>query len=142
MNNERLTIMTSNGDIYPKYSSEVGWKECMKKLYEYEILEEQGLLTRRPCKIGDTVWFIGTKCEKCEEDCCFGCDYNIYGEKKDERFVYSMTVKQFIETKDTIECLNSELRYSSSEISLNLNELGKTVFFSKEEAEEKLKNLK
>lgn len=31
-------------------------KNMIKKLAEYEDLEEQGLLVRLPCKVGDTVW--------------------------------------------------------------------------------------
>ena len=30
--------------------------EIIKKLAEYERLKEQGLLLRLPCKVGDTVW--------------------------------------------------------------------------------------
>lgn len=32
------------------------------KLADYEDLEEQGLLLRLPCKIGDTVWCVFTGC--------------------------------------------------------------------------------
>lgn len=30
----------------------------MNALAEYEDLEEQGLLVRLPCKVGDTVWVV------------------------------------------------------------------------------------
>ncbi len=40
---------------------------AMNKLAEYEDLEEQGLLVRMPCKVGDTVWvnssIHGNMCE-------------------------------------------------------------------------------
>jgi len=32
--------------------------EVQKKLKEYETAEEQGLLLRLPCKVGDTVYII------------------------------------------------------------------------------------
>ena len=32
--------------------------QCLKKLQEYEDAEEQGLLLRLPCKVGDTVYKI------------------------------------------------------------------------------------
>lgn len=33
-------------------------KEALKKLKNYEDAEEQGLLIRLPCKVGDDVWTI------------------------------------------------------------------------------------
>lgn len=36
--------------------------DCIDKLKAYEDLEEQGLLLRLPCKIGDTVWCVFTGC--------------------------------------------------------------------------------
>ena len=33
-------------------------EKCLRKLAEYEDLEEQGLLLRLPCKVGDTVYKI------------------------------------------------------------------------------------
>ena len=35
-----------------------GLYKVVEKLYEYERLEEQGLLLRLPCKVGDTVWDV------------------------------------------------------------------------------------
>ena len=37
------------------------------KLKEYEDLEEQGLLIRLPCKVGDTVWEVDTIELYCDE---------------------------------------------------------------------------
>ena len=35
------------------------WNEkALKKLKEYEDAEEQGLLLRLPCKVGDTIYYI------------------------------------------------------------------------------------
>lgn len=40
--------------------------DALDKLGEYEDAEEQGLLVRLPCKVGDTVWVIFTS-YVCEE---------------------------------------------------------------------------
>lgn len=69
---ERLTKITEIGNAYfPKCFEEpcCGMGECLddkcslmldacKKLAEYEQLEEQGLLVRLPCKVGDSVFII------------------------------------------------------------------------------------
>ena len=36
----------------------IGNQLCLDKLGEYENLEEQGLLLRLPCKVGDTVYHV------------------------------------------------------------------------------------
>lgn len=67
---ERLTKISEIGNAYyPKCFEEpcCGMGECLddncslmldacKKLAEYEQLEEQGLLVRLPCKVGDMVY--------------------------------------------------------------------------------------
>lgn len=69
---ERLTKISEAGNAYyPKCFEEpcCGMRECLddkcslmfdacKKLAEYEQLEEQGLLVRLPCKVGDDVYII------------------------------------------------------------------------------------
>ncbi len=63
---ERLTGRSANGTaIYSKPSrAPVKWqnnrRDVLCKLAEYEDLEEQGLLLRLPCKVGDTVYCIMT----------------------------------------------------------------------------------
>ena len=52
----RLT--DSNKEILPLFSNEKYWLNVYFKLKEYEDLEEQGLLAKLPCKVGDTVWVI------------------------------------------------------------------------------------
>ncbi|MBR2408943.1 MAG: hypothetical protein IKB07_08305 [Lachnospiraceae bacterium] len=42
--------------------------EVQKKLKEYETSEEQGLLLRLPCGVGDTVYYINFYQKKIEED--------------------------------------------------------------------------
>lgn len=62
---ERLTINTKCGTIW--CSSDVCTKECdecehlakiVKKLAEYEDAEEQNLLLRLPCKIGESIYMV------------------------------------------------------------------------------------
>lgn len=71
---ERLTYRTELGVSIDKNedcpSCNICWncnippKECkyirdaLKKLADYEDLEEQGRLIKLPCKVGDTVYFI------------------------------------------------------------------------------------
>ena len=52
---ERLTERDSYGDVYVKQHDYVTASE---KLCEYEDLEEQGLLLRLPCKVGDVVYSV------------------------------------------------------------------------------------
>ena len=59
---ERLTyrgseIMTEDGWFKPSYSC-YSTKRIIERLAEYEDLEEQGLLLRLPCKVGDTVYHV------------------------------------------------------------------------------------
>lgn len=98
--------------------------DSANKLAEYEDLEEQGLLLRFLCKVGDTVFFRNKRGETIlpvtienihlgEGKCCieyFGWFFNGYGEPT--------------------------MGFTFTE-----NDFGKTVFLTKEEAEAKLKEL-
>lgn len=79
-----------------KYISDV-----LKKLADYEDLEEQGRLVKLPCKVGDDVYYI-------------------------------LGIPN--ETPCTIDKCTFKLS--------NINKIGKTLFLTREEAEEKLKELK
>lgn len=53
--------LTERYDVAPNGESDVWVKQhdyisAARKLAEYEDLEEQGLLVRLPCKVGDTVY--------------------------------------------------------------------------------------
>ena len=52
---ERLTERDSYGDVYVKQHDYV---TALEKLCEYEDAEEQGLLLRLPCKVGDDIYAI------------------------------------------------------------------------------------
>lgn len=73
------------------------------KLAEYEDLEEQGLLLKLPCKLGTTVYVVGTRClageepEKgctfldCEE-CTYDKTYTVFERKVDNMMMYHFLV--------------------------------------------------
>lgn len=103
--------------------------EYLRKLKEYEDLEEQGRLIKLPCKVGDAVYCIFNRYTKCtfsneefDEYSCQGCEYEC--DSKKENYVQDMRA------------------YSLDWIVTNLKNFGKTVFLTKSEAEAKLKELR
>lgn len=128
---ERLTKISEIGNAYyPKCFEEpcCGMGECLddkcslmldacKKLAEYEQLEEQGLIVRLPCKVGDTVYKITRFCSGGIRDCGYSYECSECPEYKP--FI------EYIEFKITI-----------------LKDIGKTVFLTREEAERKLEEMK
>ena len=68
--NDRLIMMKQDsGDNVPYYWDEGNFKVA-KKLADYEDAEEQGLLVRLPCKVGDTVyklWYYDGKPYKIQQ---------------------------------------------------------------------------
>lgn len=104
-------------------------EDMVKKLADYEGLEEQGRLVILPCKVGDTVYCIFNRYTKCTfsneefDECnCQGCEYEC--DSKKENYVQDMRA------------------YSLDWIVTNLKKFGKTVFLTKAEAEAKLKELR
>lgn len=89
--------------------------EALNKAAEYEDLEEQGLLLRLPCKVGDKVWSIRWG-DKAEESV-------MVDGKRYFRNVYKHKV-----TKEKFSLYDYE-------------SIGKTVFLTREEAEAKLKEM-
>lgn len=90
---------------------------ALKRLQHYEDLEEQGRLIDLPCKVGDTVWVLNGK---------FILEYEIDSFAVDEGGAWLMYLRHY--EKMRTFCHNKEA-----------NELGKTVFLTKEEAEAALK---
>ena len=56
-NDKLIMAKQDNGEYIPAYWDEDNFK-AIKKLADYEDLEEQGLLARLPCKVGDTVYRV------------------------------------------------------------------------------------
>lgn len=126
---ERLTNTGINGEIWITDNDEtrrIGKKEAAyKKLKAYEDAEEQGLLLRFPCKVGDTVF---------ADSGCFGIlEYEV-----DEIIIEKSITYRCSAYSETIgdcpsECLD--------EIEPDISYFGKTVFLTRGEAEAKLKEM-
>lgn len=56
-NDKLIMVKQDNGEYIPAYLDEDNFK-AIKKLADYEDLEEQGLLVRLPCKVGTEVYYI------------------------------------------------------------------------------------
>lgn len=100
-----------------------------------------GTTLNLPCCIGDTLYYIGYKCDVCEEDDCYGCPYNRNGAKRDERFIHEFKVEQFRVRNNSIYMVNTDAIFYSREISIDVKEISNIVFFTREEAEAKLVEL-
>ena len=130
---ERLTyrgseIMTEDGWFKPSYSC-YSTKRIIERLTEYEDLEEQGLLLRLPCKVGDTVYCIYERYTKCSEN-------------EQEFDEYSCQGCECLECDSHKELyVQSQKAYSLDWIVSNLKRFGKTVFLTQAEAEQKLKEI-
>ncbi len=55
----RLTVKAPSGLIHLKNNMEMTMNEAIKKLSDYEDLEEQGKLVELPCAAGDWALFSG-----------------------------------------------------------------------------------
>lgn len=130
---ERLTNIGTKGEIWIADNDEtrkIGKKEAAyAKLKDYEDAEEQGLLLRLPCKVGDTVYCMFCRYTKCTSNNKEFDEYDCQGCQQDE-------------CDSKIEKYIQDMRaYSLDWIVTNLKNFGKTVFLTKEEAEAKLKEM-
>ena len=87
---------------------------AMEKLADYEDAEEQGRLVILPCKVGDTLYRLVPNL------------YREYVEIKIAQFVINKNGIYFITDKG---------------VSWSADKIGKTVFLTKSEAEQKLKGM-
>ena len=120
-NKEKHTIIIPNSfissnDCAEKYEQVANWLEELKS---YKEAEEQGLLVRLPCKVGDTV-YVPTR-----------------------NFISELRIVMIsVDMHDTYFrwMLNSGI-YPNLD-GFSGNKLGKAVFLTREEAEKKLEELK
>lgn len=100
--------------------------EIYEKLATYEDAEEQGLLLRLPCKVGDKIYQIS------------------------ENFIEPCTVETIFLSdcvdEDGNHCNMAEIHYDRYDCPYTMDEIyftdiGKTVFLTQEEAENKLKEM-
>lgn len=102
-----------------------GHGKCCNKLAEIEDLEEQGRLLRLPCKLGDTIYAI---IPSFSEMRYIIVDYEVV------YYTCNSSGEQYL------SCVrrNNEERYSYG---ISVKDIGNTVFLTREEAEDKLKEL-
>lgn len=107
---------------------------AIEKLATYEDLEEQGLLVRLPCKVGDTVWVVTSPINVFGYDEYDGdAEYEVY-----ESFLSSVSYyasgEQFrIYAKVTNSFIAAYFREC---------DFGESIFLTREDAEKKLEEMK
>ena len=123
VNDRRIMMKQDSGDNVPYYWDEGNFKVA-EKLATYEDLEEQGLLVRLPCKVGDTVYRVNA------------------GAKQP---IIPMTVSEI-----HFLCYKNEraVRFDAigkedmGESCYRLEDIGRIVFLTREEAKKKLEEMK
>ena len=133
----------------------------LKELKEYMQLEEQGLLLRLPCKVGSTVYAICT-CEAVGtvlDGTLYGSNGG-FGTATGYYCPYELSDKcPHTEADDCEECKNIEnvfedtvdyiniteceilIGLKNTNLCVTVDEIGKTVFLTKAEAEQKLNEM-
>lgn len=131
---ERLTEDSVTGETYIKQCASscpydgdfCGTDECpvlnavADKLGEYERAEEQDLLVRLPCKVGDTVYVKLSACYKFK-----------YTEAQVRDYTH------FISCGFCVVVTSTEF----DKLAIPFSEFGKTIFLTREEAEKKLEEI-
>ena len=109
-------------EIYHKVRKQ--YEESTIKLAEYEDLEEQGLLLRLPCKVGDIIYRVNTGAK----------------EPVIKMRVLQVNYKQLHKDRIIIriDAINDN---DMRENCYLLEDIGKTVFLTQAEAEQKLKEM-
>lgn len=100
---------------------------AFRKLADYEDAEEQGLLLRLPCKVGDKLYYIDSY-------------YNVVVPVRlNEVIIQFVGINNY--TYQYNCCSFDECGDTYEEYEFNNNDFGKTVFLTKAEAEAKLKEM-
>ena len=129
INKEKNTIIIPNSfissnDCADKYGQVAKWLEELKS---YKELEEQGLLVRLPCKVGDTVW---------DNDFGYPESYEI------KAFSYGYC-DSYVEPDIEDQIIFYYENYSGSITgAFPMSEISKTVFLAREEAEKALEEMR
>ena len=100
-----------------------------RKLAEYEDLEEQGKLLKLPCAVGDTVWYWDKEYDPIEE----------------APFEGYISGYEIVSAKTIYIIINPKSNFKSwfpCDVKLEIDDFGKTVFLTREEAEATLKELR
>lgn len=106
--------------FFKNYNAFYSHMMMVKALGEYEDLEEQGLLLRLPCKVGDTVYYssFGKVFSAEVVEVKYVCEVENYG--------------KFIRHKITIDGEESGI------VTIDFPDIGKKYFNTQSEAEEKM----
>ena len=131
---ERLTERVYDGLIIIKQDSgDEGNYKAADKLATYEDLEEQGLLVRLPVKIGDDIYKIPSKTNY---------DLNVLNGYKANNRVYHQKAYSIVFSQSGwfVQCDKDSI-YAPNVICVDV-EYGKTWFLTREEAVNKLEEMK
>lgn len=113
--------------IHPHTCTDCPIEQGIIKLAEYEELEEQGLLLRLPCKVGDFIYYPSSY-------------HNVViSVRVDEITISFMGTDNFSFQYNC--CSFDECGDVYDEYEFDNSDIGKTVFLTQSEAEEKLKEL-
>jgi hypothetical protein len=148
-------IVYTNGkyeDTIPAEMTNDDIRAVLKKLADYEDLEEQGLLVRLPCKVGDIIYVDSAilPIEDMEgyEDIDNKLPSYFQGRVVSFRFAKRNWVKIAVKAKWLYEWIDDETGPESDYIeyekkfSILLSMIGKYIFLTREEAEKKLEEMK
>ena len=93
---------------------------ALEEVKSYRDAEKQGLLLRLPCKVGETVWFVGNE------------------------FVNDYEVRNFIVDETGVDCIQIAKEIDGRDYwnSFSIDDFNKTVFLAKEEAKQALAKMK
>ena len=156
---ERLTEYMGNGKDYesinpidtPYEYGKAILQALINKLAAYEDAEEQGLLLRLPCKVGDTVYADSTMLPiedmECYEDIENKIPSYFPGRVVSFRFAKRNWMKIAVKAKWLHEWIDDETGPDSNYIeceknfAIPLSGIGKTVLLTESEAEAKLKEM-
>lgn len=113
------------------YCTSCGRSDCdyigaaIRRLAEYEDLEEQGRLIKLPCKVGDYIWDndFGRPCSYEVTGFSFG---NVNQDSWEDEIIFNQVIAYYTNSNGSITG------------SFAVSEIGKTVFLTREEAEEAL----
>lgn len=123
MEMERLTKRNQDGSVgiaELRYYNHDDFQKIASKLADYEDAEEQGLLLRLPCKVGDTVYIGGM----------LGCS------EIDEWEITNITMRWG--ENDEPYFYADLKRAKRNNCSFWMKEFGRSVFLTREEAEQAL----
>lgn len=131
--------------------SKCGLEKALEKLADYEDLEEQGLIVRLPCNVGDIVYvdseILPIEDMECYEDIDNKIPSYFQGRVVSFRFAKRNWVKIAVKAKWLHEWIDDETGPESDYIeceknfSILLSTIGKTVFLTREETEKKLEEM-